>query len=334
MKKLTVLLSMLVCLSTLAVAQNKKMVRPAALKPGDKIAIISMASNPKEEYAKAGMKVLKEWGYTPVLGPNVNAKHGSFAGTKEERKNDMLWALRNPEIKAIMSTRGGYGSIQQLQDIPLDTLAKYPKWIIGYSDITSVHASLVNSGVMSIHAHMCGYLYEKEVEKLFSDNPNKPDSCSLALRNILAGGVPKYEIPAHKYNHLGTAKGMLVGGNMAVFCGMIGSQYDFLKNDNIILFVEDVSERISSINRMIQLLKINGVLDKVKGIIVGQFTDYKGDSDFKNMYDMLNEELKGYKIPIVFDFPVGHVDENYPMIEGANVTLSVKKDGATLTFDM
>ncbi len=333
-KKLTLMLSMLVCVSTLAVAQNKKMVRPASLKPGDKIAILSMASYPKKEYAKAGMKVLKEWGYTPVLAPNVGTRHGSFAGTKEQRKEDMLWALRNPEIKAIISTRGGYGSIQQLQDIPLDTLAKYPKWIIGYSDITSVHASMVNSGVMSIHAHMCGYLYEKEVEKLFSENPNKPDSCSLALRNILAGGVPKYEIPAHEYNHLGTAKGMLVGGNMAVFCGMIGSEYDFLKNDNIILFVEDVSERISSINRMVQLLKINGVIDKLKGIIIGQFTDYKGDEDFKNMYDMLNEELKGYNIPIVFNFPVGHVDENYPMIEGANVTLSVKKSGATLTFDM
>ena len=332
-KKLTVMLAALVCFSAMGVAQNKKMVRPAALKPGDKIAIVSMASAPNPKYAKAGLKVLKEWGYTPVLGPNAGLRHGSFAGTAEERKQDMLWALRNPEIKAIMSTRGGYGSIQQLQDIPLDTLAKYPKWIIGYSDITSVHSALVNSGIMSIHAHMCGYLYEREVDKLFSDDPNKPDSCSLALRNILAGGVPKYEIPAHKYNHLGKAKGMLVGGNLSVFCGMIGSKYDFLQNDNIILFIEDVSENTSSVNRMIQQMKITGILDKVNAIIVGQFTDYSSNADFKKMEDMLNEELKGYNIPIAFNFPVGHVDENYPMIEGANVTLNVKKDGVTLTFD-
>lgn len=327
------MLAALMCVSAVGVAQNKKMVRPASLKPGDKIAILSMASKPNDVYAKAGLKVIKEWGYTPVLAPNVGAKHGSFAGTPEERAADMLWALRNPEIKAIMSTRGGYGSIQQLQQIPLDTLAKYPKWIIGYSDITSVHSAMVTSGVMSIHAHMCGYLYEREVEKLFSDDPNKPDSCSLALRNILAGGVPKYDVPAHKYNHLGKATGMLVGGNLSVFCGMIGSKYDFLKNDNIILFIEDVSENTSSVNRMIQQMKILGILDKVKGIIVGQFTDYTPGADFKKMEDMLHQELKGYKIPIAFNFPVGHVDENYPMIEGANVTLNVKKNGVTLTFD-
>ncbi len=332
-KKLTMMLAALMCFGAAGVAQNKKMVRPASLKPGDKIAIVSMASAPNPKYAKAGMKVLKEWGYTPVLAPNTNARHGSFAGTADQRASDMLWALRNPEIKAIMSTRGGYGSIQQLQQIPLDTLAKYPKWIIGYSDITSVHGCMVNAGVMSIHAHMCGYLYEQEVEKLFSDNPNKPDSCSLALRNILAGGVPKYEVKAHKYNHLGKAKGMLVGGNLSVFCGVIGSKYDFLQNDNIILFIEDVSENTSSVNRMIQQMKVCGILDKVKGIIVGQFTDYPQGADFKKMEDMLAQELKEYNIPIAFNFPVGHVDENYPMIEGAQVTLNVKKNGVTVTFD-
>lgn len=332
-KKLLMIVAAMMCLSSIGVAQNKKMVRPEALKPGDKIAILSMASVPKPEYAKAGVKVLKEWGYTPVLAPNLGKQHGSFAGTPAQRRDDLLWALRNPEIKAIMSTRGGYGSIQQLQEIPLDTLAKYPKWIIGYSDITSIHSAMVNAGVMSIHAHMCGYLYEREVAKLFSDNPNKPDSCSLALRNILAGGVPHYKVPAHKYNHVGKAKGMLVGGNMSVFCGMIGSEYDFLKNDNIILFFEDVSESTSSINRMIQQMKILGILDKVKGIIVGQFTDYSPNSDFKKMEDMLNQELKGYNIPIAFNFPVGHVDENYPMIEGANVTLNVTRAGVTLSFD-
>lgn len=332
-KKLLFALAGIMCLSAIGTPQNKKMVRPAALKPGDKIAILSMASVPKDVYAKAGLKVLKEWGYTPVLAPNLGKKHGSFAGTPEQRKADLMWALRNPEIKAIMSTRGGYGSIQQLQQIPLDTLAKYPKWIIGYSDITSIHSAMVNAGVMSIHAHMCGYLYDKEVEKLFSDNPDAPDSCSLALRNILAGGVPKYDVKPHKYNHLGKAKGMLVGGNLSVFCGMIGSKYDFLKNDNIILFIEDVSENTSSVNRMIQQMKILGILDKVKGIIVGQFTDYSPNSDFKKMEDMLNVELKGYNIPIAFNFPVGHVDENYPMIEGATVTLNVRKNGVTLTFD-
>ncbi len=331
-KKLTMILAALMCVSAASVAQDKKMVRPASLKPGDKIAILSMASKPNDVYAKAGMKVLKEWGYTPVLAPNVNAKHGSFAGTREERAADMLWALRNPEIKAIMSTRGGYGSIQQLQQIPLDTLAKYPKWIIGYSDITSVHSAMVTAGVMSIHAHMCGYLYEQEVKNLFNDNP-APDSCSLALRNILAGGVPHYEVAPHKYNHLGKASGVLVGGNLSVFCGMIGSEYDFLKKDNIILFIEDVSENTSSVNRMIQQMKILGILDKVKGIVIGQFTDYPAGADFKKMEDMLAEELKGYKIPIAFNFPVGHVDENYPMIEGATVTLNVKKSCVTLTFD-
>jgi muramoyltetrapeptide carboxypeptidase len=303
--------------------QGKSPVRPAALRAGDKIAIISPASTPDTDFVTAGESVLRSWGYVPVVGRYALARHGTYAGSTRDRYDDLMWALRDPGIKAIIATRGGYGAVKELEMIPLDSLAKYPKWIIGYSDITAIHGAMVNAGVMSIHAHMCEHLR----------NYGGKDSCSRALKNILCGGVPQYVLPAHHYNHLGSAEGMLVGGNMCVFSGVIGTDIDFLKQNDIILFVEDVSESIESIDRMINHLKLSGVLPRLKGLIIGRFTDYKPDDDYAHMEDMLRDELKDYRFPIVFGFPVGHVDESYPMIEGARVELDVTSSGTRLTFE-
>ncbi len=297
--------------------------RPQSLKDGDKIAIISPASYPEKSYVREAEKVLHNWGYKTVVGEHAFLHNGSYAGSPEQRESDLLWALRDTTIKAIMCTRGGYGSVQELSRIPLDSLAKYPKWLIGYSDVTAIHSAMVCCGNMSIHAHMCEHL--RDYHGL--------DSCSIALKGILRGNLPKYEIAGHPYNHPGTARGTLVGGNMSVFCGLAGSDMDFLNQKGIILFVEDVSERITSIDRMFHLLKVRGVLNRIKGLIIGQFTDYAPDSDYSNMYDMIYSITQKYDIPIVYNFPVGHVTLNYPMIEGANVTLTVTSQNASLSFN-
>lgn len=296
--------------------------RPQNLKEGDTIAIISPASLPEKSFIRGAEKVLHQWGYKTVVGEHALIPYGSYAGSPEQREADLLWALRTPSIKAVMCSRGGYGSVQELSRIPLDTLAKYPKWVIGYSDITAIHSALVCSGNMSIHAHMCEYLRDYK----------GTDSCSIVLRNLLRGKFPEYVIDAHPYNHQGTATGTLVGGNMSVFGGLAGSDIDFLNKKDIILFVEDVSERITSIDRMFHLLKVRGILGRLKGLVIGQFTDYRPDSDYATMYDMISNIVRPYNIPIVFDFPVGHVNKNFPMIEGAQVTLTVNDTTATLTF--
>lgn len=303
---------------------------PAFLKKGDTVAILSLASTPKDGVAEAGAAALRQWGFNVVTGKHVYSKHGMYAGTTEERLADFMEALRNPNVKAILSTRGGYGSSLLLPYIPLDTLKRYPKWIIGYSDITSMHSAQVRAGNMSLHANMCGALKERGAS----------DPLSLMLRDVLMGKYPDYDVPAHPLNHYGKASGILVGGNMAVFSNLAGSaQYDFLDRDfvakhDIILFFEDVSESMPRVMSMLTLLKLKGVLDSVKGIVIGRFTDYPHPAyGYDDMPKLLNEYLADYKIPICYDFPASHDEAwNYPLIEGCRVTLDVTPQSTRLTF--
>lgn len=309
---------------------NAQQVMPPFLKPGDKIAVISPGSTPKATVVDSACQVLRNWGYVPVRGQYLLERYHMYAGTTEQRVTDLLWALRDPGIKAILCTRGGYGSSQLLHEIPLDTLAKYRKWIIGYSDITALHSGMVRAGGMSIHGNMGGRL---------SDTGGK-DPTSLYLRNLLAGELPRYSVPVHPYNVQGKASGILIGGNMSVFCNISGSKdYDFLDRDfiagkDIILFMEDVSESFPRVCSMLYQLKLKGVISHVKGIILGRFTDYtKPASDYDDMNDMLRDYLQGYNIPICYDFPASHDEDwNYPLIEGCPVTLDVTATGVTLDF--
>ena len=304
-------------------AQNN-ILMPPFLKESDKIALISPASTPNVEFVIAAEKVLKEWGYVTVRGEHVlDNTQGSFAGSKEERCSDLLKALMDPTIKAIMCTRGGYGSIQEIQDIPLSVIKDNPKWIIGYSDITVLHSAWVTSGVMGIHAHMCEHLMEY----------GGKDDCSLYLQGILKGKMPQYTILSHPMNHLGDVTGTLIGGNLSVMCGFTGSSIDFcMRNDNLILFLEDVGENFDHVDRYMNLLKLHGILDKIKGIIIGQFTDYKNNGDYPDMNFLFEQYFKDKDIPVIYNFPVGHVKKNYPLIEGALVRMSVTPVKCDLEF--
>ena len=225
---------------------------------------------------------------------------------------------------------------QKTGELPLispDTLAKYPKWIIGYSDITSLHSAQVRAGNMSLHANMCGNLADKEADPKIQGY----------LRDILRGKLPTYRVPAHPFNQPGTAQGILLGGNMSVFSvNFSGSaQWDFLDRDyiaqrDIILFFEDVGETMPRVASMLTQLRLKGVLHRVKGIMVGRFTDYKPQNGFTDMNDMLHQMLDSYDldIPICYDFPASHDEAwNYPLIEGHPVTLDVAPTGVTLRFD-
>ena len=305
------------------------LVMPAALKPGDKIAIISPASTPGEDNPEKAAAALRAWGFEPVIGQHALTKCHAYAGTIEERCSDLRWALNDPDIKAIICTRGGYGAAMLLDPMTHEDFKRHPKWIVGYSDITALHSAMVCSGVMSIHANMGGGLGSQGAE----------DSINLMLRDVLMGKLPSYSVPAHPLNKMGTARGIVLGGNMAVFTNIGGSrEWDFLDRDNIkgkdiILFFEDVSESMPRVNSMLQQLRLKGVLDRVKGIIVGRFTDYTPSHDWTDMNEMLAETLNKYNIPICYDFPASHDEAwNYPIIEGCQAELDVKPQGVTLRF--
>ena len=303
---------------------------PAALKAGDKIAIISPASTPGDQNPEKAAATLREWGFEPVIGSHVLTKYHTYAGTIDQRCADLRWALNDPDIKAIVCTRGGYGSAMLLDPMTHADFQRNPKWIVGYSDITALHSAMVCSGVMSLHANMGGALGGRGAN----------DSINLMLRDVLKGKLPSYTVPAHPLNKMGTASGIVIGGNMSVFTNIGGSkEWDFLdraniKGKNIILFFEDVSESMPRVNSMLQQLRLKGVLDHVKGIIVGRFTEYEPRDGYTDMNEMLSETLNRYNIPVCYDFPASHDEDwNYPLIEGCKATLEVTPEGVTLTFN-
>ena len=302
-----------------------KCVAPAYLKPGDKVALISPSYYCSMETAFQAADTLRSWGYLSVIGPNVGKKYlEHYAGTVEERLSDLRWALNDPDIKAIICLRGGYGTLQLVEGMPLKELAASPKWLIGYSDITTLLSMEVCAGVMGIHGVM-------------GCNIAKPDStgqsCPL-LRDLIKGNVPRYELPAHKENIQGRATGTLVGGNLATFAPLLCSQVNEIGQSDIILFVEEVEETHHNIDRLFNMLKISGVLAHCKGIILGDFTDCENDVGYESVETMLREYIAPYNIPLLCGFPAGHEKVNLPLVIGAPVTMDVRSDGATLTFDI
>jgi len=304
-----------------------KCVAPTYLKPGDKVALISPSYYSSMETALAAAETLRSWGYEPVIGPNVGKKYlEHYAGTVEERLADLRWALNDPDIKAIICLRGGYSTLHLVEVLPLKELAASPKWLIGYSDITTLLSMEACAGVMSIHGVMgCNITGSGSVQG---------EQSRMLLRDLLKGQVPRYELPAHKENIPGRATGTLVGGNFATFVPLLGTQADALNNTDIILFVEEVEETHHNIDRLFNMLKMSGVLERCKGIILGDFTDCKNDVGYESVEAMLHEYIAPYNIPLLCGFPAGHEKVNLPLVMGAPVTLDVRADGATLIFDI
>ena len=299
----------------------EQIIFPSPLTKGDKIAIISPASHILPDYVDGACNAIAQMGFQPVVSNHCKGQCGGYSGTIEQRLADFLEALHNPEVKAILCSRGGYGVVHLLEYLSADDIAENAKWLIGFSDISALHAAMVASGVASIHASMAKHLTQ------FGDD----DEATVALFNILQGKLPTYQTPSHAFNKPGTASGTLTGGNMAVLCGLLDTDFDLLSRGDI-LFIEDVGEEVYKIERMLYNLRLSGVLPMIKGLIVGRFTDYRNpDGNGDSMEQMVKRMVEPYDIPVAFDFPVGHVDENMPLIEGAQVTLTVA-DTVTLQF--
>ena len=303
--------------------------RPDYLKAGDKVALISPSYYTPMENVEKTADVLRSWGLQPVIGPNVGkVVDGRYAGTVAERVSDIYWALNDPAVKAIICNRGGYGSIQLFDQVTLAEVKASPKWIVGFSDISTLHGLWSRAGVMSIHGTMSSFLAK-----------GGTDETSTLMRDLLMGKVPRYEVPSHPQNIEGKASGVLVGGNICTFAPNLGSQADATLGRDLILFVEEVEESMHNIDRQMRILQMNGVLSRCKGVILGEFTDC--GTEFKDatgatisVEAMLHDLLKEYHIPVLCGFPAGHGDVNLPLVMGANVTIDVHSDEATLQFNI
>lgn len=305
---------------------DKPCLQPSFLKQGDTIAIISPSYITSEENIDKGMEVIRSWGFVPVKAPNLNQAYlERYAGTIAQRASDIEWAYNNPQVKAIMCTRGGYGTIQLLDVLPSNIYTQRPKWLIGYSDITTLHSASVTAGAMSIHGTM--------LTSLVSTQGKADDDQQLV--KLLQGDIPHYNWQTDYDNKPGTAQGTLVGGNLCTIAPLIGSAYDFTSRNDIILFIEEIGENARNIDRILYSLKVHGALSRVKGIITGDF--YENGDEFKigNIEDMIRKYTYGdVTIPIAHGFHAGHAGVNYPLIEGAKVTLQVRNHQASLDFEL
>ena len=299
-------------------------VQPAFLQPGDRIALLSPSYNTPMENVEAAAAVLRGWGFEPVIGAHVGEVYrGKYAGKPKERVSDLEWALRDPTIKAILCNRGGYGTIRLVDMLPQEELSAHPKWLVGYSDITTLLEMETRAGVMGIHGTMGTHLAQTRGN----------DPSSTLLRDLLLGRIPTYEVPAHPENRPGRATGILVGGNLCTFTPILGTQADATLGSDIILFIEEVEEDMSHIDRLINKLILNGVFKRCKGIVLGEFTDCKANLDFDSVEDMICSYVPE-SIPVLCGFPAGHDDMNLPLVMGAPVTMDVTANGATLTFNL
>jgi len=295
---------------------------PPYLKPSDQIRILSPSGTVNPDYIDGAKTVLASWGLTVTEGDYARTEFGRFAGTKEQRTADLQLALDDPSVKAILCSRGGYGLAQIIDRLDFTSFAISPKWLIGFSDISIIHSAISNLGIASIHGIMGMHLSKLPVD---SDQVQN-------LKNILFGKLPVYNIPGELANRIGKVRGKLIGGNLSVLIGLRGSSYD-LNYGNAILFIEDVGEKPYQIDRMIQNLRLGGILGKISGLIVGQFSECEEDPFMmQSMQEIILSAVNEYDYPVCFNFPAGHVDYNLPIILGTSVTLNVSEKGAKLLF--
>ena len=296
-------------------------IRPPFLTPGDGVAIVAPASMINPAYVKGAAERLASWQLGVVVSPHCLGESGVYSGTIDERLDDFRKALYDPGVKAVLCSRGGYGAVHLLDRLA-DDVARNPKWIIGFSDISALHALCVSRGMMSLHAPMCKHLCEEPAD----------DRCTQYLRQILFGEIPEYCEKPHPMNRRGKAQGTLVGGNMAVLCGLIGTPYDIFRPGSV-LFIEDIAEPPYKIERMLYQLKLSGRLASLSGLIVGRFTEYtENEGVGGTLYELIGRMVEEYDYPVCFDFPVGHVADNLPLIEGAEVDFSVESQAVRLSF--
>jgi muramoyltetrapeptide carboxypeptidase len=300
---------------------QKKMIIPPYIKKGDTIAIVATARKNIEDNLKPAISWLHNWGLKVVVGKTIGLDHNQLAGTDEERAADFQTMMDNPNIKAIWCVRGGYGTVRMIDLLDFTKFKQNPKWIIGFSDVTVLHSHLNNLGFASIHGIM-------------PVNVKATEEAKESLRKALFGEPLEYRITCDQMNRYGMAKGELVGGNLSILFSLLGSP-SAVNCDAKILFIEDLDEYLYHIDRMIMNLKRNGCLESLKGIIVGGMTKMH-DNEIpwgKNALEIIDDITKKYNIPIIYNFPAGHMADNHALILGKQVTLEVNDLESKIVFE-
>lgn len=268
------------------------------------------------EKALSCINTLQSWGFDVMVGKTLGSNSSNyFSGTDEERAKELQSMLDDENINAILFGRGGYGMSRIIDRLDFTKFKKKPKWVIGFSDITILHAHLyAKVKVASLHAPMAAAFHKGE--NIFIKS----------LHRAITGKKANYSCAAHAFNVNGTARAELVGGNLSLLAHIIGTQSD-INTKNKILFIEDIGEQIYNTDRLLYQLKRSGKLENLAGLIVGGFTDMKDtERPFgKNVNELVHEITSEYNYPVAYGFPVSHGTENYALKMGVEYTLKVGK---------
>ena len=298
------------------------MVIPEFLVPGDKVAIVSTARKITVAEIEEAIHMLKNWSLQPVIGATIGLSMDQFAGSDGDRANDFQKYLDSPEIKAIWCARGGYGTVRIIDQLDFKQFTKKPKWIIGYSDITVLHAHIHQFDIASIHAAMPIDICQSSAE------------AKTTLKQLLFGKKVGYELPKNKNNRVGIGQGTLVGGNLSMLYSLCGSN-SIVGTTAKILCIEDLDEYLYHVDRMVQNLDRNGLFEGLQGLVVGGMTAMKDNTipfgqDAQAIILSITEK---YNFPVVFDFPMGHIPDNRALVLGAKVRLISEEKGVSLIYD-
>lgn len=286
---------------------------PKYLSKGSIIAIVSPAGYINPDFVASAEAYLKSAGYEVEIGQHCLGRHNQMASTDDQRLADLQQAIDNPKVDAILCSRGGYGVNHIIDKIDLSQFEKNPKWIMGFSDITNLHILANKHGVRSLHCQMAKAIH------------NNPDAdCIKNIFQILEGEKVSYTFAPNELNRKGIAEGELIGGNLSIIYSLQGTDFA-IDCDDKILFIEDLNEYLYHLDRMMLNLKMSGKLAKLRGLVVGTFSDMKDNaSPFgKTAYEIVKAHTDEYSYPVGFGIPVGHIDDNQPLVEGGQYRIEI-----------
>jgi muramoyltetrapeptide carboxypeptidase len=297
------------------------MIQPPNIQPGDTIGLVCPAGSIPIEKVQNCIQTLEKWGYRVQLGKTVGSKKDCFSATDMDRTQDVQAMLDDENIKAIICARGGYGMSRIIGALNFSKFNTHPKWVVGFSDITVLHAALQKQNCKSIHGPMAAAFNKGEAGEKYIQS----------LRDCLEGRATHYQAASHSLNKMGQVKAPIIGGNLCMIAHLIGSK-NALESTGKIIFIEDVSEYHYNIDRLMIQCKNAGFFENCKGIIVGGFTDLKDNAtDFgATAYELIAEHSKDLAIPICFDFPISHGLENVAIKQGQSYLLEVNEKGVNL----
>ena len=286
-----------------------------------KIEIIAPSGAIEPSLVYAAAHRLQSWGFDVRIAPHALSQYGRFAASPAERLADLNTALHS-DADVLLCARGGYGLAQIIDRVEVPESGS--PTIIGFSDITALHCLMGHAGCRSVHGAMC---------KALASDTQADRRSAEALRQVILGEPLHYQLPAHPLNRTGAIEGILRGGNLSIIYSLQGSPWACPVSEGDILFIEDVGEHPYAIDRMMQNLRLSGILSRIGGLIVGQFSDYEEDPRMPySVYEGIREMVEPYDYPVWFDFPAGHTDLNMPLLLNASCQMQVKATESLLTF--